>query len=107
MLANASRLVVTPNTLTEAVNLASYVAEPLRTRILLVFRDLLPDAEEIYVESTRASNHPAFSRLGLTDCAVIETASADHTILTADLGLYLEASRQGRKAINFNHLRDL
>ena len=105
LLARASRIVVTPNTLTEATNLAAYIAEPVRALIMAVFRHMLTETEEVYVESVRASRHPAFLRLGLTDCVVLETATMDHTIVTTDLGLYLEASRLGKEVINFNHLR--
>ena len=106
LLADASRIVVTPNTLTEAVNLSAHIAEPVRSRILLVFRDWLERTQEIYVESARAMQHPAYSRLGLTDCVLLETAAQDLTIITADVGLYVEAGRQGRQAINFNHYRE-
>ena len=106
LLAGASRIVVTPNTVTEAVNLSVYIAEPVRSRIMAVFRQLLAETEEIYIESVRASRHAAFVRLGVTDCAVLEAATAGDVIVTADLGLYLEAGRKGREAINFNHLRD-
>ena len=106
LLDRASRIVVTPNTLTEAFNLSVYIAEPVRTHIKRVFRDLLTKTEENYVESGRASRHAAFDRLGLTDCVVLEAATADHVVVTADLGLYLQAAKQGLKAINFNHYRD-
>jgi hypothetical protein len=34
------------------------------------------------------------------------SAAEEDTIVTADLDLYLEAARQGRKVINFNHYRE-
>ena len=94
LLARASRIVVTPNTLTEAFNLSVYIAEPVRAQIKRVFRDLLTATEEIYVESGRASRHAAFDRLGLTDCVVLEAATADHVVVTDDLGLYLQVAKQ-------------
>ena len=63
LLARASRIVVTPNTPTEAVNLSAHIAEPIRTSIKQAFRQLLTKTEEIYVESARASRHVAFFRL--------------------------------------------
>ena len=65
LLARASRIVVTPNTPTEAVNLSAHIAEPIRTSIKQAFRQLLTKTEEIYVESARASRHVAFFRLDL------------------------------------------
>jgi hypothetical protein len=106
LLSKASGVVVTPNTLTEAVNLGAYIAEPARSLIMQAFRQLLTGFTEIYIGSAQASRHVAFVRLGLTDCVVLEAATANHVIVTADLGLYLEAGRQGREAINFNHYRD-
>ena len=73
---------------------------------MLAFRQLLTGFQEIYVGSAQASRHPAFVRLGLTDCVVLEAATADHVVVTANLGLYLQTARQGLEAINFNHYRE-
>ena len=97
LLTKASRIVVTPNTLTGAFNLSVHIAEPVRTHIKRVFRHLLTETEEIYVESVRASRHAAFDRLGLTDCVVLGAATAGHVVMTADLGLYLQAANKGLK----------
>ena len=98
MPATYKRLVSTRNgtSIFSAVfNLSVPIAEPVRTHIKRVFRDPLTKTEEIYVESVRASRHAAFDRLGLTHCVVLEAATADHVVVTADLGLYLQAAKQG------------
>jgi hypothetical protein len=102
-LSRASRIVVTPNTVTETSNLAGQIAEPARTHIFSVLRALLQNTDEVYIESQRASEHAAFLRLGVTDAVLLSTMTENHTLLTADLDLYLQASRQGMKAVNFNH----
>jgi hypothetical protein len=102
-LSRASRIVVTPNTITETSNLAAQIAEPARTYIFASLRALLQNTVEIYVESQRAAEHAAFPRLGITDSALLSTMTENHTLLTADLDLYLHASRNGMNAVNFNH----
>jgi hypothetical protein len=64
------------------------------------------DTTEIYMPSVQASRRNEFLRLGLTDAVVLGSAAEADTIVTADLDLYLEAARQDRKAINFNHYRE-
>lgn len=104
----AAKVVVTPNILTEASNLAGYVAEPARTRIYRVLKALVEGGmEERHVESRQAVARDEFLRIGLTDAAILEMATASHTLLTVDLDLYLTALNRGLKAENFNHLRDL
>jgi hypothetical protein len=54
LLSGTSRLMVTPNTLTETMNLAGQITEPARMNVFQAFRRLLGTVEEIYIES-RAS----------------------------------------------------
>jgi hypothetical protein len=105
----ASKLVVTPNTLTETSNLAGYIAEPARTRIYQAFRAVVAadGTEERYAESKVAVNRMEFERIGLTDSCLLHIANAPHMLLTADLNLYLAASAQGLQVQNFNYLRGL
>ena len=49
-----------------------------------------------------------FTRLGLTDSALLEVATEETPVVPVDLGLYLAASTSNPdSAINFTHLRDL
>ena len=58
MLSRATKVIVTPNTLTETSNLAGYIAEPARTHIYEVLRALVDAAEteEQYVVSKVAAD---------------------------------------------------
>lgn len=103
LLAGASRVIVTPNTVTETSNLVGQIPEPVRSRIYAVFRAFLSVADETYIESKQAAQHHAFPRLGVTDAVLLNIVSSGHTILTADLDMYLEATRRDYAAINFNH----
>lgn len=105
-----TKVVVTPNTLTEASNLAAQIREPARSAILETFRRFLqlPTSDEQYIESRKASAEEMFIRLGLTDSVLLDVSSATATVLlTADLDLYLAAKSAGREALNFHHLREL
>jgi hypothetical protein len=109
MLSDTSKLLVTPNTLTETSNLAGYIGEPARSRIYRGLA-LLVDAtetEEQYVPSRRVVAAREFMRVGLTDAVLLDIATEQHTLLTADLDLYLAATNRGLKAENFNHRRGL
>ena len=109
ILSRARRIILTPNTLTETSNLAGYISEPARTEILCVLAALIKAAEteERFIDSMTAAARPEFFRLGLTDSALLHLAAEPHTLLTADVGLYLAALRRGLNAENFNHYRNL
>lgn len=109
ILNSVDSIILTPNTLTETSNLIGYIVNPARAEIYTVFRALLetPGNEERFVESKVAMTRTEFVRLGLTDAALLHMATESHTLLTADLDLYLAAVSQGLKAENFNHLRKL
>jgi hypothetical protein len=106
LLSNASELLVTPNTLSEASNLLAYIGDPAKTEIMRTFRAIIQRTREAYAKSSTAANESEFLRLGLTDCAVLVTSADEAVVLTADLHLYLQASRRdGERALNFNHYR--
>ena len=95
-----NRVFVTPNTLTEASNLLKYDRMNL-TRLLEKLRSIIEDSEEIIVDSTTAAHNSAFTRLGLTDAALLEVISAERPLITADLDLYSATkSRQKRPLSN-------
>jgi hypothetical protein len=98
-------IVFTPNTLTEASNLLAQTHEPLRSKLFEVFRALIDEVHEDYVESRTASAGNVFLRLGLADAVLLVSDDVDQVLLTADLDLYLAAVAAKRSAVNFNHLR--
>ncbi len=102
------RILVTPNTLTETSNLLGQHKDPERSRFFETLRVLIQESEEVVVASVKASRNSAFGQLGLTDAALLEVATKETPLVTADLGLYLAAlEREGEAAVNFTHLRDL
>lgn len=87
MIDSAGRIVVTPNTLTEASNLIRQHGEPERSDILNRLRNIIEQSEELVVASTAAARNPEFRRLGLTDAVLLEVATEDTPLITVDLGL--------------------
>ena len=99
----AHRIVVTPNTITEASNLVGQINEPARSKIMHKLRQLTEEVEEIYVESKHAAQEAVFPRLGITDSVLLSREFADAELLTADLDLYVAACSTGRNVVNFNY----
>ena len=99
------KVLVTPNTLTEASNLLAQHRDPERSRIFGMLKFLIEDTEEIVIASVDAARNSSFERLGLTDAALLEAISDATPLVTVDLDLYLAASRNApNAALNFRHL---
>ena len=106
LLAQAGRVFVTPNTLTETSNLLGQHGEPERSSLFERLRSVIQDSEEVVVSSVVASINPSFVRLGLTDSVLLEAASADAPLLTADFRLYMAGlAKSEDAAVNFMHYR--
>ncbi len=98
------RILVTPNTLTEASNLLSSSRDP---RPMAYLRALIEKTEEIVVASRDAVQNRMFVRLGLTDAALLEVVSAETPLITVDFDLYGAALAKGEGvAFNFTHFQD-
>lgn len=108
LLDRVDQIFVTPNTLTETSNLLAQHADPERSRFFDKLRFIIQESREIVVASTVASRNNAFSRLGLTDTALLEVVTAETPLVTVDLDLYLAALAKGQDtAVNFTHLQNL
>ncbi len=108
LLGQFDRTFVTPNTLTEASNLLGQHGEPERSLFLQGLESLIHQSEEIVIASMDASSSNSFTRLGLTDAALLEAITAERPLVTVDLDLYLEAiTKASDAAVNFTRLRNL
>ena len=108
LLGQTNRTFVTPNTLTEASNLLGQHGEPERSLFFQTLQSLIHQSQEIVVASAEASRNHSFTRLGLTDAALLEAITPERPLLTVDLDLYLEAIRISHDAaVNFTHFREL
>jgi len=101
-LAKFGGIVVTPNILTEVSNLLGHKDEVL----LAWLGSRIAAFDEHYVTSREAVEAAEFSRLGLTDAAILSCPTQDLTVLTDDIHLYLALERKGVEVINFHHLRE-
>lgn len=99
----ATRICVTPNTVTETANLLDYGDRSMRYQYRSAFKGFVQsDVVELVVASEEAVDSLEFLRLGVTDCVLLTLVSANRWLLTADLDLYLAAvSRSPGAVINF------
>jgi hypothetical protein len=102
----ASAIFVTPHTLAETSNLASNIAEPARSDVLNVLREIVGRSEELHVPGREACERAEYIRLGLPDAVQLQVLGARRTLLTTDLDLHLAALSAGQDTINFNEIRD-
>jgi hypothetical protein len=106
MLSDATKIVVTPNILSETSNLLRHFSDPGRSQVLEFFKFFIENACEIYTKSTDVIKNESFGRLGLTDTSILSAQEKDFILLTDDLDLYLVSDALGRTVINFSHLRE-
>ncbi|MCE2423219.1 MAG: hypothetical protein J4G03_07930 [Gemmatimonadetes bacterium] len=100
------RVLVTPNTLTEASNLLGQHREPERSGLLTTLRRLIGESHEVVVASADAAGHPSFLRLGLTDAGLLGLVSRDTPLVTVDLDLYRAALHADpESAVNYRHVQ--
>ena len=104
MVSDFERVLVTPNTLTEASNLLGQHRDPERSQLFMTLRILIDESHEVVVASAEASGHPSFLRLGLTDAGLLGLVSWDTPLVTVDLDLYLAAAAADpSSAVNYRH----
>jgi hypothetical protein len=104
------RVLTTAHVLAETSNLARQMVkgEKWKTMSEAVFPLFcLPDYSVLkpVVIITETIDPMHFSKLGLTDAALANSAGA-HLLLTADLDLYCEVVSNGQDAVNFTHMRE-
>jgi hypothetical protein len=104
-LADYDKILVTPHVLAETSNLLGYLSDPLLSKTRSTLGQMLASWNEHYAPCIELRGTPIYLRLGVTDSALFSAASATAALLTDDFPLYLAASKAGRDAINFTHLR--
>jgi hypothetical protein len=101
-------LVTTPHILAETSNLLRKggLAAPATDQLMSRLAQFISLAREQHIPARDVIGTQLYLRLGLTDAAILSIEEPDVHLLTTDVNLYIAAIRQGRKATNFNHLRD-
>ena len=95
-----------PHVMAEVSNLTD-MSGPERWLARQVLKERLETLQEPVIPSRRASQDERYERLGLVDAAIAVVAREEKcAVLTDDLDLYLELSRQGTGVLNFAHMRE-
>lgn len=100
-----SKIITTPNILTEVNSLANQLGEPERSQCLAIFAQTIVSLEEIHIESKVAARQTLFTKFGLTDCGIMELSRNRYLVLTDDLRLATTLQKSGIDTLNFNNLR--
>ncbi len=103
-----ARILTTPHILAEAGNLlrAGGMWPDAHVRLMAGLALFIARAQEEHVPAQAVTGSKLYRRLGLTDAALLSSASPDAHLLTAYLDLCHAALSQGPVATNFNHCRD-
>lgn len=98
-------VLITPNILTEAINLSETYNSQSSFRFFEYVKTFSNSIHEIYVDSKTSMQNPVFTRFGLADSTIAELAEKGYLVLSDDLRLYAYLTNAGKEAINFNHIR--
>ncbi len=101
-----SKLVTTPNILTEVSNLSNAIPANKREAYFTWFASRLVLLEEEYAPSALVMGNP-WGKFGLTDAAIAAVAKNRYLVLTDDFPLSQSLQSAGIDTVNFNHLRGL
>jgi len=100
-----NKIVTTPNILTEVNSLANQLGEPERSQCLSVFAQGVARLNESYLESQEVVKTESFTKLGLTDCSIVNIAKNKYLVLTDDFKLANYLQKIEIDTINFNNIR--
>lgn len=100
-------VITTPGVLTEVSNLAGQLTGQRRREFYSRFADRIQTLKEDHIPSRETARSELFSKLGLTDAAIILVCKDKYLAFTADLLLarFMETNRLD--VINFNDIRFL
>ena len=105
MLSKYSGLTCLPNVFTETSNLLRPTNESFSLRASETLARIVRSSQEVFIESRKAVEQREYTRLGITDAALMILAESGGTLLTVDLELYIAASKARMSSINYNHIR--
>jgi len=104
-LIEGSKLILTPNVLTEASNLLESYNKQIDNLAFLSLKKLIELNEESYLSSIQLSNSYCYLKFGLTDSSLFELSEKGVVTLTTDFPLFGLLQSRGLPAINFNQVR--
>lgn len=102
-----SRVVTTPNILTEVNSLANQLPDNIKLVFYPIFAAQIAALDEQYIESIKVASTTPFLKLGLTDTGILNLTQGEHLVLTDDFPLAGHLDKRGIDVINFNHVRTI
>jgi len=105
LLGQFTRIVTTPNILTEVSNLSNAIPEKKKTTYFAWFASRVALLREESVLSSTALTS-RWAKFGLTDAVIAAIAKSRYLVLTDDFRLSQSLQSDGIDTLNFNHLRD-
>jgi rRNA-processing protein FCF1 len=100
-----SKILTTPNILTEVNSLVNQLGEPERSQCFSIFAQTFTKLDEFYIESKNVALIENFAKYGLTDSGIVMLAKNKYLVLTDDLKLANYLQKIGIDTINFNNIR--
>jgi rRNA-processing protein FCF1 len=100
-----SKIVTTPQILTEVNSLVNQVGEPERSQYLQLLAHQMTLPDEFYIASATIGKANNFTKFGLTDCGIVEVVRDKYLVLTDDFKLANYLAVTGIDTLNFNHVR--
>ncbi|MBO3463985.1 hypothetical protein G7B40_022045 [Aetokthonos hydrillicola Thurmond2011] len=100
-----SKIVTTPNVLTEVNSLINQIGEPERSQCYSILAQAMTVLDEFYIKSVDAVQLDNFTKYGLTDCGIVTLAKNKYLVLTDDFKLANYLQKVGIDTINFNNIR--
>lgn len=100
-----SRLLLTPNILTESSDLIDNYDRQVNNLAAQELKRLIEITEEKFTQSIRLVQNDCFLKFGLADSSIFELSSHGVVVITVDAPLFGLLSSKGFPVINFNHIR--
>lgn len=97
--------VIIEGLLPQVNSLVDKLGEPERSKCFSIFARDLTILDELYIESSVATQIDNFNKFGLTDCGIINVARERYLVLTDDLKLANYLQKLGIDTVNFNNIR--
>jgi hypothetical protein len=101
-----SRIIVTPNVLTEASNLLESFKSSGDLQRLEPLKRFISEVNEQYLSSLELSCNNCFLKFGLSDSSIYELSKNDVVAITVDSELYSYLLNKGCPVINFSFLTE-
>ena len=102
-----SKVVTTPNVLTEVNSLSNQLPEAIKPSYYSEFAKCVDTLEEHFIDSRQITRSTHFAKFGLTDSGIVELVKGKYLVITDDLRFASYCQNTGVDVINFNNIRSM